>query len=336
MFTSPSSLDLPTGPRQIFEKSTFFLRNPRAQLPTPAQVRAECKAQGGNYGSARPLPVRFPHLGLIVKFGFVVSITEGQCLLWLKQLGVVRVPEVYGWTTDRVGYNLEVFLYLELIPAVSLKDRWRWLSRSNKEHIARELRVIMDKVHSIPPEPGEVYIGSIGKQPVQEDIFASYTEAKPGPFTSLSSFHEYLLCYFRQPPQWVDPDRHLLPDDVPIQFTHSDLHMGNILVSPPLPWSKESLWMAWQEWSRNRWSLIWVWRALWWGTWRRMECGEPRVVAILDWQQSGWLPSYWEYCKAMWTADFQPRSWGNKYLPMILDKNDVFCVWGDIAAAAGI
>ncbi|KAG9254520.1 kinase-like domain-containing protein [Emericellopsis atlantica] len=47
--------------------------------------------------------------------------------------------------------------------------------------------------------------------------------------------------------------------DIPITFTHNDLCPPNILVS--------------------------------YGP-------NPKVVGIIDWAQSGWYPSYWEYCKA--------------------------------------
>ena len=55
----------------------------------------------------------------------------------------------------------------------------------------------------------------------------------------------------------------------------------------------------------------------------------PRVAAIVDWNQSGWYPAYWEYCKARWIkvnptyfCDAFQEEWRGKYLPMILDPVD--------------
>lgn len=55
----------------------------------------------------------------------------------------------------------------------------------------------------------------------------------------------------------------------------------------------------------------------------------PRVAAIIDWAQSGWLPSYWESCKARRVSGpgeelspEQRQKWWTKYLPMILDFVD--------------
>ncbi|KAK2005649.1 kinase-like protein [Colletotrichum eremochloae] len=52
----------------------------------------------------------------------------------------------------------------------------------------------------------------------------------------------------------------------------------------------------------------------------------PKVAAIIDWGQSGWLPAYWEYCKAR-RVNLNPEvfsnatqeEWRTKYLPTILD-----------------
>lgn len=97
----------------------------------------------------------------------------------------------------------------------------------------------------------------------------------PGPFPSVSSFHDYFATLRRPrdyPTQAEDrephPYRSLLPDSCAIKFTHGDLHPSNILVSPE-------------------------------GT------GPARIVAIIDWHQSGWFPAYWEYCKAVYCVYYE-------------------------------
>lgn len=58
-----------------------------------------------------------------------------------------------------------------------------------------------------------------------------------------------------------DPYRLFLTDKYAIYFSHGDLHLSNIIVS-----------------------------------------GSPgcrAIAAILDWEQAGWYPEYWEYCKAL-------------------------------------
>ena len=52
-----------------------------------------------------------------------------------------------------------------------------------------------------------------------------------------------------------------------------------------------------------------------------LEGQSARVLAIIDWCQSGWLPSYWEYNKACWTGDTRAE-WATKYIPLFLDRDD--------------
>lgn len=79
-------------------------------------------------------------------------------------------------------------------------------------------------------------------------------------------------------------------DDVPIVFTHNDLCPPNILLS---------------------------------------HGPNPTVVAIIDWAQSGWYPSYWEYCKAR-RVGLQDEhldaagneEWHKTYVPLVIDPVD--------------
>ena len=80
-----------------------------------------------------------------------------------------------------------------------------------------------------------------------------------------------------------NPMRADLPDDVPIAFTHNDLHRGNIMISPKGQYP-------------------------------------ARLIAIIDWHQSGWMPAYWEYCKAKFSVASEDE-WC-QYLPDIFHPYD--------------
>ena len=134
--------------------------------------------------------------------------------------------------------------------------------------------------------------GHIGHQPLQDIVFIGSCSAPAGPFSDVSSFYGYFVdprnpdnATFRKHPH---PMRSKLSDDVPIKFTHGDLHRSNIMLS----------------------SI---------GT-------PPRIIAIIDFHQSGWLPEYWEFCKALWTTS-AGEAWEQEYLPMVLERNDVYNVW---------
>lgn len=109
--------------------------------------------------------------------------------------------------------------------------------------------------------------------------------SEAGPFTTVQKFNDWFatLCI-----RWVkDPEslppysfRKDLPDDCDCVFTHRDLHPSNIMMSSEQP---------------------------------------HRILAVVDWEQSGWLPEYWEHCKAQFTALYKDE-WTTKYRPVILDQ----------------
>ncbi|CAE6426703.1 unnamed protein product [Rhizoctonia solani] len=255
---------LPSGETVTFKNSSFFRRNgPTSMLPSPSDILAEAYRRGV-VKKINPPPVHYPSLGLTVKYGYRVSSSEGQCLWAFKRLpgNVVPVPEVYGWTTQ-AGFT---FIYMELISGETLSDRWDSLSGSDKRDICGQLRAIVTHIRNIPQPYGDKFIGTICRQPLLDLTFTSSGSPPVGPFTNVTAFHDLLT---RLPhPENHDPSdpphpfRKNLPDDVPIVFTHGDLHRSNVIISS------------------------------------RSEGGSPRVLSLIDWGQSGWYPSYWEFCKA--------------------------------------
>jgi len=67
-----------------------------------------------------------------------------------------------------------------------------------------------------------------------------------------------------------------------------------------------------------------------------LEGRNPRVLAIIDWYQSGWLPSYWEYNKTLWTADIGGE-WETEYIPLFVDGgDDVYKYWDYFMLKMGV
>ena len=63
---------------------------------------------------------------------------------------------------------------------------------------------------------------------------------------------------------------------------------------------------------------------------------DPKVVAIIDWAQSGLYPWYWEFCKSR-VVGLTPNlhdedvvvEWRTKYLPMLIESvpDDIYYPW---------
>lgn len=86
----------------------------------------------------------------------------------------------------------------------------------------------------------------------------------------------------------------MLPDTARICLTHGDLHLGNILVVVS------------------------------------QDGDEPKITisGIVDWEQAGWYPEYWEYCKAMivgpYGDDWRENGWVNIALQVCENEYEGF------------
>ncbi|KAH9221770.1 phosphotransferase enzyme family protein [Leptodontidium sp. 2 PMI_412] len=221
-----------------FLESSFFKVNGQNQsLPTPSEVRA----LSGPKEKTQPLPVRFEHLNLLVKFG---------------RLGDdIPVPEVYGWRID----GDDVFIYMELIHGDTLKSRWDSMSRAGKE-----------------TAPSESFVGSLDGHHLTDYVLESFPPR--GPFPNTQQFNDWFASLawsrFPNPESIQDPWRVSPPDTVSIKLTHGDLHRCNILItstSPPrvlaiVDWAHGGWYPDWWEYckasytcsSEGEWRNTWI------------------------------------------------------------------------------
>ena len=113
-----------------------------------------------------------------------------------------------------------------------------------------------------------------------QDKYFQGDQVSAGPFTIVKDFNDWVdlaiiphsapMSKRHAPPPYCPHLRYLLPDKGEIHFTHADLTLYNIMVSG-LP-------------------------------------GQRRVSGIVDWEQAGWYPEYWEYCK-MHIAVHEDHDW---------------------------
>ncbi|KAH7321971.1 phosphotransferase enzyme family protein [Rhexocercosporidium sp. MPI-PUGE-AT-0058] len=276
-----------------FLDSTFFTRyGPNPSLPTPSEVRALSDPRQ----QTQPPPIRFEHLGLLVKFGPHVTTNEAQCL-WLikKELGDdVPVPEVYGWRID----GEEVFIYMELIRGDTLKSRWDWMSKTERKTVCEDLSKIVTSLRAMDQSPGAYFVGSLDVHHLTDYVLESFPPG--GPFPDTKQFNDWFASLawsnFPKPESILDPWRASLPDTASIKLTHGDLHRSNIMISSTSP---------------------------------------PRVLAIVDWAHGGWYPDWWEYCKAAYTCSYDGE-WRNTWIPMFLEPRvEVHGIFAEYIHAMG-
>ncbi|KAH1845173.1 hypothetical protein KXX54_009628 [Aspergillus fumigatus] len=291
--------------------SSFFRK--WDELPSPKDVQAQAEAQrlaGFNpnprrdYQSAvpsfvKPQPAVFADMGLLVNWGRTERISEAQTIFALRRVlyDLVPVPELYGW---RTGGDLK-YIYMEYIRGKTLEQAWDDLEPDDKVSISRELRTIWANLRRFEQDPSYPFVGNIARASFDDGALGLDCISAEGPFTTVKEFHDWFtfLCRRWLPDPYsvrIEPYRYELPDDCAIKFTHGDLHRSNIVIR---------------------------------------SCRPYRILAIFDWEQSGWFPAYWEARKAQYTA-WMTEEWTTTYLPMILDMyTDTVEPWGYYTMSIG-
>ncbi|KAL2217267.1 kinase-like domain-containing protein [Thermoascus aurantiacus ATCC 26904] len=250
----------------------------QSQLPSPDEVRAQAQAQH----RAGINPDRRKVLCSESPHWSPPPVVFESLGLFVKWGGPggVPVPEIYGWRTD----GGEVFLYLQLLRGQTLEQAWEAMGMEDRVRVCQELRTCLSSLRRLEQDPVDPFVGNIGRSHLYDRTIPDHFTAEAGPFSSVTEFHDWFtfLCRRRMPDPYsipVEPFRYQLPDNAAIKFTHGDLHRSNTIVTG----------------------------------------SEPRhVVGIVDWEQAGWLPEYWEARKARWTAHWT-EEWSTTYLPMILE-----------------
>lgn len=151
--------ELPSAENIVFRDSSFFKRN-GTELPSPKEIREEdIKVNGFRARSRRPPPIPFEELGLVVKYGSVITIAEAQCLWYFNRYmkDTVPTPELFGWYQD----GGETFIYMELVDGDTLEDAWPSLSPEEQDIICGQLRTCVEAWRSLRQEAEPYYVGKI-------------------------------------------------------------------------------------------------------------------------------------------------------------------------------
>ena len=121
----------------------------------------------------------------IVKYGAGVCLTEGENMLFIKQVSTIQVPNVYALYSRRIdGDKLPTnYIVMENIAGENLASRWVSLDTPAKLAIADQLRNYFTQLRRIS-SPG--YFGLLGKRPFVDSVFwagpDAYQRVISGPF----------------------------------------------------------------------------------------------------------------------------------------------------------
>lgn len=202
----------------------------------------------------------------LIKRGEEVDLHEAETMRYVAKNTSIPVPTV-KWAFHSKS-NGRTYIQMEYVRGCSLDVVWTELSRTAQDNVIRQLKAYVAELRSLPCPNGDGAVCSVTGGYLRDVPRAGF-QTLFGPFTTCDDFHTYLranhtleLLSRRAP--GVQTERVVTMHSRPFAhsyLTHGDLAPRNILVD------KE---------------------------------GSGKVVAVLDWDASGWFPDYWEYNKAMW------------------------------------
>ena len=141
----------------------------------------------------------------------------------------------------------------------NLEEVWPQLDDVQKRSISTQLDSVMSQLRSLP-RPANTPFGSVTDDKCVDRRRGTRTSQHP--ITSAREFDDFMFSGTRHAtPSYVQYLRNF-KNDLPTRcvFTHGDLHQGNIIVE-------------------------------------RGEDGSWQIAGIVDWENSGFYPAYWEAVK---------------------------------------
>jgi hypothetical protein len=252
----------------------YFAPDPPSVMPTDAEIDAAPDITLA-YRSRRVVQVG-DHF--VVKFGVGIDLAEGRNMLFVREQTNVPVPRVYG-LYSRGPKN---YIVMERIASSTLMKLWPDLQHSEKEAVTRLLRTHFDELRNLPPPD---YYGSLGRRALLDGIFWTLEPEATinGPFSSEEALTEALALkysYNGHSDYRAEYYRQYLPQlfrNHRPTFTHGDVQRKNIMIQRVVDNSHDPSLPQWH-------------------------------VCILDWEKSGWYPTYWEYaigvCTSRWDDDW--------------------------------
>ncbi|TVY37224.1 hypothetical protein LOCC1_G007466 [Lachnellula occidentalis] len=287
---------------------------PTSELPQPLPTNQEIHDSKDQYvdnGGRRVVRVG-PYM---IKYGPAVSVIEGENMLFISRETTIPVPRVYAiYTATEIfsDTNTEAestFIVMEHLEGDTLHFEWGLLSAQQKDHILAQLREYMDQLRSIP-SPG--YFGSLGRRGLLDCIFwTGHNACAPldGPFDTEHALNDAMhrkFLYNNISPEKAEFYRRAFPvilqGHKPV-FTHGDFQRKNIIIKRVSPTVS----------SIDTSSGV-----------RNLNLEDDTFgITIIDWENAGWYPDYWESAIALfscgtWSDDW--HLWIGKSMDLFLNE----------------
>ncbi|KID93385.1 protein kinase subdomain-containing protein, partial [Metarhizium majus ARSEF 297] len=215
----------------------------------------------------------------IVKKCKSTNLTEAATMAFIASKTNIPVPHVY---CSFIRKN-STYIVMERVPGKTLAAAWPGLSDLERENILMQLRSIVRELRALPP-PDQAVQSCVGGS--LRDSRIPRPEPRFGPFRSILAFH-YWLREGLQLEQCPDDKN----DDKWTEIRRMIVMQDRELALP-----------VFTHGDLNPFNIL---------------VQDGQIVAIIDWEFSGWYPFYWEYTSA-WLGNKTRQAWQN-LIPKFID-----------------
>ncbi|QDS77700.1 hypothetical protein FKW77_003856 [Venturia effusa] len=216
-------------------------------------------------------PVFF--FNLCIKFGDSVTIAEANALRFVAKHTSIPVPKVY----HAFAYHGKTYIIMERIRGETVAQKWRSLSETSKTSIFGQLRQMIDELRAVPRKTTGV--ANLDGGPIHDDRLPRTSSW--GPFDTV---HDFLLALRNNITiEAFETQDHSTLDPKAISDVQELVRFHESIVLPPVLTHGDL----------SSFNVL---------------LRDGNVVGIIDWENAGWLPYYWEYTTA-WHANPQNQFW---------------------------
>ncbi|KAJ5351668.1 hypothetical protein N7452_000642 [Penicillium brevicompactum] len=256
----------------------FQNSQPLPFLPTTSEIRACTNI----LWETIPSKIVAVNDDIVVKYGGSINTWEGQALVYLERhVPEVPAPRLYAMYYD----SKQLFLIMQRVPGVQLNSIWPSLAHSEKDDIVDKLRLIFDVMRKTEC-PWPDFFGGLDGGGVHHYLFYSQhgDEKFLGPFSGEPAFIAGLVGNYR-----ASIERNNLPD---YKARFYETHLASVLQGhrPTLTHGdvQQKNIMVVENTSRPN-----------------DQGGRSFDIVLVDWENSGWFPDFWEFFCASYPLHFQ-------------------------------
>ncbi|KAH7208372.1 kinase-like domain-containing protein [Fusarium oxysporum] len=229
----------------------------------------------------------------VAKFGAGVEPLEAENMRFVRKNTNLHVPKVFAVYKRNIRDGVNVtYIFMERIYGQTLQNIWADLQASEKSRIAAQLQSAMQTIRELP-DPG--YFGSLDGSKLRDTIFWA-----PEPVPAID-------CIFKTEDEFLDGliVKYLYDSGESAQH-RVDFYRR---VLPGILKGNGKPVFTHADFQR-----------------KNIMITAENTVVLLDWESSGWYPSYWEYAMTVYVARAWDDDW-HVYIAKILEEFPNHFVW---------